>query len=354
MIKKFIYIYFLLCSFLAYSLNGETDALKQNGPLSVVIIGGGPAGLATAIEAQQKGAQVTLIEKRSSYSRGQSILLDNSTLELLEKWQITCPQITVLNADSGLKSGLVGISDLEKSLAERVNELGIKILHGEFKSLKNGESQAVVATSHGEVCLPYDLLIGADGAHSCVREALNIPLHRYGKAIGAVSVVLLPNSTEISLDTTKQNELFIRRIMVPPISITFAQSSLSSIDRISAEHFAQAARQSGWQEEAKMLEEEKVLLYVDSIPIVLQQAQHFSDEGNGVILVGDAAATASFFEGRGANTAFSTAALAGHFITKFQACEESAYTSFNQAMQETTDKLVEGSRYLFTPDNKGP
>lgn len=43
----------------------------SDAPLSIVIVGGGPAGLATAIVAKEQGAQVTVIEKRASYSREQ-------------------------------------------------------------------------------------------------------------------------------------------------------------------------------------------------------------------------------------------------------------------------------------------
>lgn len=40
------------------------EDVKKAEPLSVLIIGGGPAGLATAIEAQANGCFVTVVEKK--------------------------------------------------------------------------------------------------------------------------------------------------------------------------------------------------------------------------------------------------------------------------------------------------
>ena len=58
----------------------------------VLVIGGGPAGLATAIEAADSGAQVTVVEKRKSYSRSQSVFLFDASIKLLEKWKVNIPE----------------------------------------------------------------------------------------------------------------------------------------------------------------------------------------------------------------------------------------------------------------------
>jgi len=75
--------------------------------------------------------------------------------------------------------------------------------------------------------------------------------------------------------------------------------------------------------------------------VILQQAKAFSNQEASAILVGDAAATGSFFQGMGANTAFMTAELAGQFV------KSKSYADFNQSMKATTDALIEDSRYLF-------
>ena len=85
----------------------------------------------------------------------------------------------------------------------------------------------------------------------------------------------------------------------------------------------------------------------DSITIVLQQADTFSNKEKGVILVGDAAAVASFFQGMGANSAFKAASIAGDFFMKLQKHDVDAYSSFNLMMKETTDELINDSKFLF-------
>ena len=60
-----------------------------------------------------------------------------------------------------------------------------------------------------------------------------------------------------------------------------------------------------------------------------------------------AAASASFFQGMGANTALTGAAIAGHFLGEVQKDPEAAYDQFNQSMQEATDALIADSAFLF-------
>lgn len=155
----------------------------------------------------------------------------------------------------------------------------------------------------------------------------------------------------MSIETNKHNEVFIRRILTPPgLSIMFAQTVLQ-LDKISSQRFAQAASEAGWNEEASLIEEEKAQVFVEGIDIALQQAQILANERKAAILVGDAAASASFFEGMGANTAFRTAVLAGDFIADFLTAKNNAYNSFNVNMKNTTDELINKSRYLFLNNN---
>lgn len=337
---KIISFFCLFCVSLLLSIEGKES-------LSVVIIGGGPAGLATAIEAGQAGASVTVVEKRASYSRGQRVFLCDDALRRLEGWRVVCPQMMAFSMD-GTSCAIVRINDLEESLVRRVNEMGIKILRGEFKNFAD-ESKVMIATADGETYVTYDLLIGADGTHSSVRKALNIQVHKYGEAVGASAVLLLQSPIEkISVDTNESETLFVGRMKAPPsMCIVFAQSAPGTFDKILPLQFVQALEDANWREEAQIVQEEKMQYFMDRIRIVLQQATNFSDPSKRVILVGDSAATASFFEGMGVNTAFRTVTLAGAFIKNVQDYEANAYTIFNEAMQVTTGELINGSLYLF-------
>ena len=63
---------FMFCCFLPKQLSkGSKDVCqtRQNIVVQVTVVGAGPCGLRTAIEAQLLGARVTVIEKRTSFTR---------------------------------------------------------------------------------------------------------------------------------------------------------------------------------------------------------------------------------------------------------------------------------------------
>ena len=120
------------------------------------------------------------------------------------------------------------------------------------------------------------------------------------------------------------------------------QSSVNS----SKEQLQKMATECGWQREALLISKDKAFIATD-IPVTLQQAQTFSSEDKAAILVGDAAATASFFQGMGANTALKTAEKAGQFFREVQKQNPAAYQSYNQVLRKTTDAMIEDSAFLF-------
>lgn len=338
---KIVSLLFLLWPSILLQANAATvESCGDSKPLAVVIVGGGPAGLAAAIVAREAGATVTVIEKRSSYTREQRVFLCDEVVWLMESWHVVCPQMKSAYVHDGVETFVVRISDLEKSLAERVNELGVKLLHGEFKGFFN-ESEIMIATCNGEIAISYDLLIGADGSHSSVREALNIHTNQYGEAFG-IAAIIESQSPSRSADTKKLGNFFVRRVQVPPLSIVFAQNAPGALD-ISLTQFTQVLQDLNWTEEAQAILEGKTLHLIDNIGIVLQQASNFSDKSKRVILVGDAAATASFFEGSGAYTAIKAAPIVGVCIKNIQDSEASAYNIFDDAMQILTDELIDES-----------
>jgi 2-polyprenyl-6-methoxyphenol hydroxylase-like FAD-dependent oxidoreductase len=209
------------------------------------------------------------------------------------------------------------------------------------------QKQAVIKSSDAEICIPYDVLVAADGMHSHVRKELQIPCYCFGKAIGIWTALVFKDSTgkfEIS-PAVEKNGFFALKLTAPQASIICAQSS--TIEKISPKEFEVLVRDCGWEKEAEMMAESKTRIF-DGIEIVLQQASTFSSEKKSVILVGDAAATASFLRGLGLNTAFKTASIAGEFFKKLKQHNEDAFCFFNQKMKEATDALIEDSQFLFS------
>ena len=344
--KTILYFLFFIAIF-----PHQTEAVNSPKPLSVVIIGGGPAGLATAIEAHLHGADVTIIEKRETYLRLQTLFLLDPSMRLLKKWQVLLPQMKVLDLTSDIQMGVVKINNLEEGLEKRVRELGIRKILGEFRSFKEGMAKTIQVTCDGEeLSFSYDVLVGADGAHSLVREQLDIRCNRMGEVQGISAFIPLTQSSALDISSPmKKRDYFIRKITTPSGSLIFAQripGSSDVNDRISQYTLEELMKDCNWQKEALVIAENKAKMSA-SITVILQQADTFSNKERGVILVGDAAAVASFFQGRGANTAFQTASIAGNFFMKLQKHDVDAYSSFNLLMKETTDELINDSKFLF-------
>lgn len=310
----------------------------SHSPASVVIIGGGPAGLATAIEAIESGAEVTVVEKRSAYERNQQLFLFDRSLSLLKKWEATPPElIEVEIADKRI--GFVQISALERVLLRRAQELGVHVIQDKFIECSK-KGRFAILEERGSV--PYDILIAADGMHSLVRESLGIELILMGQ--GKAGAAFFPlNEWEplnpIDISSPLQHESsFVRKFQFPKVTMIFLQGPVSA----GKDDFIALCKASGWDFQAKQIEEDKALLLLD-VDVYLQKASRFSLPDRRVLLVGDAAGTASFFRGRGANHALETAEIAGCFF------KTADYGRFEAEMNKSANSLIEDSAFLFIP-----
>lgn len=238
--------------------------------------------------------------------------------------------------------GFVSIKHLENQLEKKALELGIRKIYGDFKGFGSNQTAIITASNKNEVTLSYDIIVGADGAHSTVRKALSIETNCLGHAQGASA--LIPNtSKDVDISSIiKKGDGFLRKIKVPHASIIFMQLPLKA----SKDDLQKAIDEQGWDVEAKYMQENKALILTD-IEVILQQAKTFSNEKKSAILVGDAAASTSYFQGMGANTAFKTAEIAGLFFKKIQTRDRIAFQDFNKAIEKTTNDMIEDSAFLF-------
>lgn len=148
----------------------------------VLIVGGGPVGLAAAIEARLSGLSVLVVEQRTGVidkACGEGLM--PGALPLLSRLGVNPEGRDLLGVT--YRSGQHVVSHrfthgfgrgvrrtvLFESLSQRAHELGVNFFEGTAESLTQDESSVTLITSDGtQVTAKY--LIGADGLHSTVAQ----------------------------------------------------------------------------------------------------------------------------------------------------------------------------------------
>lgn len=333
--------------FLLYSVILLQFALCEAAPLSIAVIGGGPAGLSAAIQAHLLGANVTVIEKREAYIRNNILFLYGPSLDIFEQWGVEIPQMEILNLQGQVR-GLVLIKDLEEALKKRASDLGIRMINGTFEDFAGIEKSLVISTPLELIELPYDIAVVADGAHSKARSKLGITTYERGTALGAVAILPKKNSAgEMRVQRKDSDAFFVKNVDTPSANIILMHSRPHrAIQEVSKKEVSEVCDELCWNEEARLVTENNLLI-LENIPITLQRASAFSDINKAAILLGDAAGCTSFFEGQGTNTAVAEIAFFAEFLVNFQQNPESAHALFDASMEETVESVVEKNSGLF-------
>jgi 2-octaprenyl-6-methoxyphenol hydroxylase len=170
----------------------------------VIVIGGGPAGLAAAIACQDAGLSAVVADTSRAAStaaaRGRSAALFNKTVAFLQRlgvWQacqdaaeplktlqfiddtgriLRAPDCAFHAAEIGESAFGYNIAnaDLARALAVEAARRGIAVISpGKLAELDIGSAEAT-AVFDGGTMLAAPLVIGADGRNSAVREAAGI------------------------------------------------------------------------------------------------------------------------------------------------------------------------------------
>jgi 2-octaprenyl-6-methoxyphenol hydroxylase len=171
----------------------------------IVVVGGGPAGLAAAIAVAETGVATALIARRASYTDNRTTaLLGHSVdfLETLDVWPrckdkaaalqtmrlvddtgrlIRAPEVRFSSSEIGLDQFGYNIdnSSLMKALEARASELANLIrFDDEADTVTSGDTEVAIVTRNGQA-LAARLVIGADGRQSLCRRAAGIEVrHR--------------------------------------------------------------------------------------------------------------------------------------------------------------------------------
>lgn len=149
--------------------------------VDVIVVGGGPVGLAAAIEARLAGLSVTIVEPREGTidkACGEGLM--PGAIPLLERLGVR-PQGMPLRGVSYRARGRVadhrfatgeglGVRRLvlHDALRLRAEELGVGRVRERVTSVHQGRDSVIVAGLHGRY------LLAADGLHSTVRRAVGL------------------------------------------------------------------------------------------------------------------------------------------------------------------------------------
>ncbi len=168
----------------------------MSGHQHVIIIGGGPAGLATAIAASQKGFQAVVLDARTPP-------IDKPCGEGLLPLGVAALRALGIHLDSAIAIPFTGIgfTDGESSIrAEFPNATGFAMRRTRLHQLLVRRAIQAGVAFHWGACvtkidarqviaggmrIPYAWLVGADGQNSIVRKWAGLgPLHRKHERFG--------------------------------------------------------------------------------------------------------------------------------------------------------------------------
>jgi 2-octaprenyl-6-methoxyphenol hydroxylase len=170
----------------------------------VVVVGGGPAGLATAIAVAQTGASTALIARRAPYADNRTTALLGGSVDLLvqlEVWPrckdqaaalhamrlvddtgrlIRAPEVRFSSAEIGLEEFGYNIENrlLIAALEARAAELSDLVrFDDEAETVSPQEADVAIRTGQGQ-SISARLVAAADGRQSLCREAAGITVSR--------------------------------------------------------------------------------------------------------------------------------------------------------------------------------
>uniref|UniRef100_Q07MV0 2-octaprenyl-3-methyl-6-methoxy-1,4-benzoquinol hydroxylase n=1 Tax=Rhodopseudomonas palustris (strain BisA53) TaxID=316055 RepID=Q07MV0_RHOP5 len=177
-----------------------TDILPQPDQFDVIVIGGGPAGVAAAIAIASTGASTALVARRLPYADNRTTALLGDSIDLLERldvWRrcagkaaalrvmrlvddtdrlIRAPEVAFHAKEIGLDAFGYNIENktLMLALEERAGELPHLIrFDDESAAVSYDEFGVAISTREGRL-LSGSLVVGADGRKSACREAAGI------------------------------------------------------------------------------------------------------------------------------------------------------------------------------------
>jgi 2-octaprenyl-6-methoxyphenol hydroxylase len=176
----------------------------QSAIFDVAVIGGGPAGLATAVALPESGARIALIARRLPYADNRTTALLGGSVDFLDRLEvwprcrdqaaalrvmrlvddtgrlIRAPEVRFSCDEIGLDVFGYNIENraLMIALEQRAAEIsGLVRFDDEAVTINPGDADVAIQTRDGK-SIAARLVIGADGRQSLCREAADIEVIR--------------------------------------------------------------------------------------------------------------------------------------------------------------------------------
>ena len=359
----------------------------------VVVLGGGPIGLLCAIEAKRCFDYVTIIEKRSGYTRTNVPSLSNPLIKHLKTigvaetlWPPSMPGQTSISTDA------VPFAKIEEALWKKAQSIGVtmqrgftlseilgdkKMDNGRYKRVKlrlapwDEKNKRIVAGGQTFVISADLLVIASGGAASrddLIRKTLGFEYTMLkAKNYAAYGIFTPgrsdrdPGAAQLSQFAALTNEIVSGKIAFPTQDHNYLLVTLSQCTRDDFKFLQQntkafytllTAISEGFQtnllREIKEVEKNTGLFKVS-----IQRARHFYSQEFPAVIVGDAAVTPHPESGSGMVTGFAGVqqltilfeALKG---TNRSADNSAAWMTFNQQYELfVSKKALEGTRVIL-------
>ncbi|MGZ6142243.1 MAG: NAD(P)/FAD-dependent oxidoreductase [Myxococcales bacterium] len=278
----------------------------------LAIAGGGPAGLATAIRAAQRGFKAVVLERSADppdKACGEGLM--PSGARELEGLGARVAQafafrgIRYLQEDGSAVEALfrdgqgLGIrrTVLARALRERALEAGAELRHATVQSVSSGAGAVEVVTAQGAV--EARLAVAADGLHSPLRRAAGLDLPSAGPQRFGVRrhFALAPWTDLVEVYWADGVEAYVTPVGPRSVNVAFLTANRPGFDALLARFPALSGRLAGALPESETRGAGPLLQSV--------RARH----ADRLALIGDAAGYVDAITGQGLSLAFAAARM---------------------------------------------
>lgn len=280
----------------------------------VLVVGGGPIGLATAIEARLRGLSVLVIEsKAGSVDKACGEGLMPGAMPYLQKLGINPNghiirgiayhqgQKSVRHLFAGGRGLGVRRTELQQALLSRAVQLGAESLVSRFEGFDQTDQQVSVRCSNGR-SYSCRYLVGSDGLHSSVAQSAGLAISKSGSSNRRFGLrqhfKIAPWSDFVEVFYTKSAEVY-----VTPVSET--EVGIAVLGPKATDYWAEVSAVPELADRLNGAVASSTLMGAGSFPQTTR-ARH----SGRVLLVGDASGYVDAITGEGLRLGFAQAAEA--------------------------------------------